>query len=171
MAQRIGDLEIAQDMEHHRRTWAVQRTGLALMALLLVMALTGALGGRGPLASRTLASAGDSLRLEYKRLARHQAPSQLKVHLAPGLAERADSTVRLRLDRGYVEEIHIERIDPEPESVLAGKEHVTYEFKVADPERRAMVIFNIRPTGTWSRRGRIGVEDGPSLPFSQFIFP
>jgi hypothetical protein len=171
MADRIGDLEIEHDMGYQRRAWAVQRIGLGMMLLLIAAAFTGVLGGRGPLASRTLASAGDSLRLEYKRFARHQAPSQLKVHFGPGLAEKSDSTVKLWLARDYVEQIDIERIDPEPESVRAGEERVTFEFKVSDPERPSIVTFNIRPTGPWSRKGSIGVEEGPSFPFSQFVFP
>ena len=65
--QRVGDLQINQDMEHHHTMWVIQRVGWVVMALLLLLALAGLLGN-GVVSHITAGEAGDALQLEWERL-------------------------------------------------------------------------------------------------------
>ena len=165
---RVGDLEIDQDLDFQRREWAAQRIGWGAMLLVVLGALAGVFG-RGPLAKAAAGDEGGPLRLEYERITRKRSPAALKVRLAPNLA--TDSTVRVWLDRNYVEGIELERVVPEPEHVETAGDRVVFVFRVADPAQPAEIIFHIQPERPWIQSGRIGLASGPPLAFSQFVFP
>ena len=167
---RIGDLDIDEDIEFQRRMWAFQRAGWVLMGLLVVAALLGALGGRGPLAGGEIGDDATGLRLEYRRLTRHGSPDRLVVHLAAGTAA-SDSTLSVWLDRSYLEGLEIRTVTPEPVEVRAADDRITYRFKLSDPARAATVTFLVEPIRSFARSGAIGSDRSPTHRFSQFVFP
>lgn len=75
MVKRIGDLDIAQDLEHQRREWVIERIGWAIMALILLAALAGLLGS-GPLSNARIDHPGSHLSAEYNRFERYQSPTK-----------------------------------------------------------------------------------------------
>ena len=81
--QRIGDLEIGQDVDFQCREWAAQRVAWVVAALILAAALLDLLGG-GRL-SRVTAEAGP-LRVKYFRFECKHAPTTLRIEAAPGSA-------------------------------------------------------------------------------------
>ncbi len=165
--ERVGDLEVSQNLDYQRRMWAVQRVGWALMALALLAALVG-LVGKGPLSD---ASAGDGgpLQVEYPRFARHRAPSTLEFRLAPGAAQ--GDQVRLWLDREYLARTEVQAVFPEPASVEAGPERMTYVFKLERPDEPATITFSLLHESSGPRQARVGLADRESLTFRQFIYP
>ena len=88
-----GGIDLADDISLQEKTWRVQRVGWAVMALLVAAGLAGVFA-RGPL-SRAEAQ-GQGLRLEYERFERYQAPSEIRVRLAPDAV--VDGSVALMLD-------------------------------------------------------------------------
>lgn len=81
--QRVGDLELDQDIDFQRRSWAVQRVGWGVMALVALAALLG-LFGPGPINNAITGSKEAPLWLEYKRFGRFQTSAMLlRVHLGP----------------------------------------------------------------------------------------
>lgn len=166
--QRVGDLEVHQDLEFQRRAWVVQRVGWAVMLLVVLAALLGAFG-RGPLAKAQAGARGDPVWMEYERFTRHASLGTLKVHLAAGVAQNGKA--RVWLDRKYIQGVKIEDINPEPESVEAGQEGLVYVFSLADPAQPTTVTFHVQYDGYGSRRGGVGLAGREPLRFSQFVFP
>lgn len=166
--ERVGDLEISQDLAHERREWAIERVGWVVMALLLLAALAG-LTGPGPLSRATAADNSSALRVEYNRFERYQSPVMLRVHLGPGAAP--DGKARLWLSRDYVENVELRHIDPEPESVEAASDRLVYTFNLPDPAQPTAVTYHLEPNEYGRRPVRIGLAGGPELQFSQFFYP
>ena len=165
---RVGAMEIDADLAFQRRDWRVERAGWVVM-LALVLAASAGLLGHGPLSDSRVQTAEGSLTVEFDRLTRHSAPTTLRVGIGAGTAR--DGYARLWFDRAYLSEMQIEAIVPEPESAATADDRFIYTFRVADPGRPAVVSFDLEPRATWLLRGRVGLENGPSLDFGQFIFP
>ena len=167
--QRVGEIELDENAEFQKREWLVQRVGWAVMGLIVLAALLG-LFGRGPLARAVVGGEGDPLRVEYDRFTRHASPTTLKIRLTPGVADE-DGTIRLWLDREYMQAVQVEEISPEPESMEAGEDGIVYVFRVADAERSTRVTFRIQPSGYGLLSGGVGLVGQFRLRFRQFVFP
>ncbi|HEX3159523.1 MAG TPA: hypothetical protein VHQ45_13460 [Gemmatimonadaceae bacterium] len=164
----VGELQIDQDLDFQRREWRVQRLGWWVMGLVLVLALGGAFG-RGPLAHATLGTPGGPLRVEYDRLARHGAKSELRLHLGP--AAVSDGVARVWLDREWVDGADVEDIQPVPERVIVAGDRLVYEFQVGSATAASVIRFALRPDAMWRRELRVGLTDGPTLAATQFVYP
>ena len=163
-----GDLELEEDLDFERRSWIIERIGWAVMVAVAFAALAGLLGP-GPLSDTTAGAQGGRLRLEYPRFGRSGAPSILRVHLGPNTNQQ--EVVRVWLSRDYLEDIHIQGISPPPERVEAGPEQLTYVFLVSEPSRPTAVTFSVKPGRFGRQRGCMGLANGPTLCFGQFIYP
>ena len=161
-------LQIDEDRAHQRLEWRIERVGWAVMAAL---ALAGVLGllGNGPL-GRAHAEGG-GLALDYDRLQRAKAPTEYRFHVDPALAR--DGTLRLRFSDALLEEVEIETIVPEPDSVRAGPGFTEYAFAVArgDRDRAARIALHYRPTTFGPVRGRVWTEGAPPLDVAHFVYP
>jgi hypothetical protein len=166
--QRIGDLEIEQDIVFQRREWSAQRAGWALMALTILAALAGLLG-HGPLSSATAGSQNDPIWIEHERFERWQAPAQLRLHL--GTNSAVDGQARVWLSRDYVEQIQIEQVTPQPDRVEAGPDRITYVFDIGDTSPPAAITFYVKPQTIGRLAGRAGLADSQPVSFSQFVYP
>ena len=164
----VGDLEVHQDLPHERLEWKIERVGWVVLLLVLLGALAGLLGP-GPLSRATAGQEDSALRVQYNRLARHQAPEILGVRIAPA-ADR-DGQVRLWLSAEYVHSIELHHIDPEPEHVEAGPKRFTYTFNFSDAQSPTTVKFHFEPNTFGRLPVAIGLDEGPQLDFTQFIYP
>ena len=166
--QRVGDLEIQQDLEFQQREWRMQRIGWVIIALLLLATVLGLLGS-GFLSQATAGASGDPLWLEFERFAHLQAPTTVKAHV--GANAGAEDEVRLWLNRPYLERVEIQSISPEPDSVEATAGRLIYVFKVAEPNQPIEVDFYLQPTDFGRLEGQIGLDEGPSLNFNHLVYP
>lgn len=165
--QRTKSLDIAQDLQFQQRSWAVQRAGWAMMGLLIAAALLGLLGP-GPLSKKTVGNKGDLLSLEYQRFGRFQSPEQLKIYLGPEAVR--DGQAQVWLNRGYLKNVQVERIVPEPQQVEAGPDRLTYVFKMSPSNQPTEITFYLQPDHIGPKSGQIGLVDA-RLSFSQFTYP
>ena len=159
----VGDLQVDQDLAHARSTWRFQRFGWGLMALIALAALAG-LFGDGPLAKAQASSPG--LQLDYDRFARHGAATELRLQLHPTQAE-----ARVWVERSFIEGHEIHGITPEPDRMTTAGDSLWLTFTVATPSRPMTILFDLQPIAMWQRHGSIGTEAGPSLEFTQFVYP
>jgi len=166
--QRIGDLELPQDLDFQRRSWIAQRIGWAIMALVLLAGLAGLLGN-GPLSIATAGGPGSPLEVEYGRFARHSGPTQMEIRLQP-TAMQGD-TARVWLDREYLRGIQVERVIPEPESVEVTADRAVYVFKVNQSDQPASITFYITPDLIGTHTVRVGIDNGETLTFRQIVYP
>ncbi len=164
--QRVGDLEIGQDVDFQRREWAVQRVAWVVAALILAAALLGLLGA-GPL-SRVTGEASP-LRVEYFRFERKHAPTRLRIEAAPGSAQ--EGQLRLWMDRNYVAGVEIQQIEPEPEQVMVAGNRMEFTFQVADPGQPSEVVIPMQHDAWGIKTARVGLVDGPELAFKQLVYP
>jgi hypothetical protein len=164
----MHDLEIDQDLEFQRRSWAVQRVGWGVMALCLILALAGILGS-GPLSRQDVALPG-LLRVEYQRFTRYQTPETLTVRLEPPATRAAE--VRLWLDREHFESAKIETITPPPVRVESAGDRLVYVFPMSRPGEPATITFMMQSERLGPTAGRIGLAGvGAFAPFRQFVYP
>jgi len=166
--QKIGDLEINQDLNFERRSWKVERVAWAIAALVLLAALLGFLGP-GPLGKVTAASPDKSISLDYYRMERHQAPAEWRLQIDGKLAKQGE--LRLWVHRRLVEVTGTLQIDPAPESVEIQDERFVYAFKAVKPPPIIKVFFRFEPNKIGKTLARLGVVDGPAVEFSQFYLP
>lgn len=163
---RVGDLEIEQDLEFERRSWRAER---AMWGGLVLFLLAGAAGllGNGPLSGTTLSRG--AFAFEYGRFVRYGANAELEFKLAPG-AMQGDK-VRVWLDRQYRDRIGVRAIEPVPDSVEAAPDRYIYVFKLHQPGAAAGFLFEITPNVAGINHGRAGIEGGPEVQFRQIVWP
>jgi hypothetical protein len=166
--RRVGDLEISQDLNSQRRSWAVQRFGWVMLALLILAACLG-LFGPGPLSRAMAGQQDDPLWAEYHRFWRLKSPMSLRLHLGPQAARSGQA--RVWLSRSYLEAMSVQHVTPPPQHVEAGSDRLTYVFTLSSPERPTTVTFNIEPETPGSISGQVGLENGQTVSFRHFIYP
>lgn len=163
-----GDLELDQDLDFERRNWTVERVAWVIMAIVGLAALAG-LFGPGPLSKTSIGEQGEPLWLEYSRFGRFKAPLTLRVHVGPNTGQQ--SPMRIWLSREYLEAVQIEQISPQPGQVEAGPEQLTYVFPRSEPQRSTAISFALKAEQIGRQRGCVGLTNGPTLCFRQFIYP
>jgi hypothetical protein len=166
--ERVGDLEISQDLQFQQREWKVETVGWIIMALLLIAALLGLLGS-GPLSSQTAGERDSDLWVEYNRFTRYQAPESLKVHVRP--VGGSDGQARLWLNREFANKVELNDIEPEPERVEAWPDRLVYVFNLPEPGQVSTLIFHYEADEFGPTPVHLGLEGGPELNFNQFYFP
>lgn len=166
--QRVGDLEIDQDLRFQRRDWRAQRIGRTLLLLVIVGALFGAFG-RGVLSHGRAASADGRLEVEYERIVRHGANARVVLRVRG--AAPADSSVEVWLDAAYASGLTVEHMTPEPELARTAADRLVYRFRLEKPTAHAEVVVHTVPVTIWRRRGAIGIVDGPTVQFVQLVLP
>ncbi len=164
-----GDLEVAEDMSFQRREWAFQRVAWLVVAGLLAASLVGVLGGTGLFASAKITTA-EGVTFEYDRFARHHADTTFALEVPPSLVR--DGKVVVWFGTDYLDGLNIESDPiPEPQSSEIAGDRVIYTFAVADPSQPVRIEFTAEPDAKWARDGVVGLEPGPVIRFSQFVYP
>jgi hypothetical protein len=164
--QHVGTLQIDQDLVFQNRTWKVQRIAWAVLGLAILAGLLGVFGTG--VASHATAGGAGALLLEYERFECWGAPAKLRLHLEP--SAEAGGAARVWLGTEYIEDLRIEAITPEPESVEADRDRLIYTFRVAQGQP-ALVTFYFSPERAGLLTGQAGVVGGQALRFRQFIYP
>jgi len=168
LIQRIGDIEIAEDLDAQRHHWIAERVGWTVIALVIPAAVLG-LFGPGLLNRASVANADARLRLEYGHFGRYRAPTTLRLHLGPNAT--SGTKVGVWVDRNFIERVEVQTIIPPPDSAELGADRVTYVFRISDASRPAAITFYLEPERVGALAGRIGLENKPPLHFEQFIYP
>ncbi len=162
---RDGALEIDQAPRFTRGEWRVQRAGWIVMFVVLVLAVTGAFGGAGPLAGAT-ASTAQGLWVQYDRITRHHGNSELVVRVPA--AAVSDGEVRLTVNREWLHGQRVESITPEPSDTIASGDSLTYVFP---GDGATEVRFSLRPETRGIGALRINVPDAGEIARRQFVYP
>lgn len=164
--KQIGSLQLAEDAAFQRKDWAAERVSWALIALVVLAAVIGLLGGGGPAASATLADDASGVTLEYDRFTRIQRPTSLTLHAR---ARPGESGVPLFISNDYLRGVAVSGVTPEPEQVRAVENGLEFVFN-AEPGARIAVRFELEAHRPGMHRGRAGRADRP-LSFTQFSYP
>jgi hypothetical protein len=155
------------DPKERRRTIIARRVGVFVFTLFLVAALFG-LVGKGPLSKVKAASEDGGLKVEHLRFIRYQGPTDLKIYVAA--AATAHGIFSLQLSRTFVDEVEIERIEPEPESTTAGPLYVTYLVR-AETNKATEVKVRFSADHFGRVRYSVGLAGGATVPLQHFAYP
>ena len=163
--QRPGlDLEIDDRTQH--REFRIQRFAWVVLALVLLATLAG-LTGDGPLANAHAERGG--VRLEWARIVRAKAETQLRLQAPATLAR--DGLLAVRLNRRWAEDMDIESVQPEAERVSTGDDFVEYLFAVPPGATTTSATFTVRPQGLGRRELTVAAADAPTFNVRQFVLP
>ncbi|HOB74326.1 MAG TPA: hypothetical protein PKG54_07350 [Phycisphaerae bacterium] len=165
--ERIGDLDIDQDLSFQQRMWMIQRVGWVLMVLVLIAILLG-LAGAGPLGRASTSAADGAITVKYDRFWRYSRPTKLQVRFDA----RPDSEgfARIWVDRQYLTQLILQGVVPEPSRVELSEDRLTYALPVA-AAGTTTVEFQIQPDAWGRLNGRMGIPAGAEVAFRQFIYP
>jgi hypothetical protein len=164
-----GEAEISDDLGFQRRAWIAERIGWVVIAIVLVAGGLGLLGSTGPLNRASAGEAGGALQVEYARLTRHSAPTELQMTVAAS-ADAADE-VRIAISADYLAAVQVREVQPEPEHVELAANELVYVFPIAERGEPLAITFETEPRGYWLHRGSIRLADGDTLRITQFVYP
>jgi hypothetical protein len=163
---RVGSLEIEQDLAYQRWEWVFERVAWVALALAVLAALLGLLGGGGPLSSATAETPDGSLTLRHERYPRNHAATVLKLAANPS----REGELRLWFDRDYLDAFEVQTVTPPPDRVELGRDRVVFVFR-SGGDGPVRVTLHLEPQRLGRVAGRLGVDGGEALSFSQFVYP
>lgn len=164
----IEDLETAKLLDFQRRSWHVERIAFGVMVLIILLALLGVLGGRGPLSYATAGADGDALRIDYQRFTHVLEPTTLDVTVRP---VSGSDTVQLMFSAAYLDQVDIESIRPEPDKSYGSENGAVFIFSVPPSASTAQIEFELQPNVFGRIEAQISLEGGPSLSIQQIVYP
>ena len=157
----------AADPGERRRARVVHLIGVTSFLLVLFAALAGLLG-KGPLSKVRSGSVQTGLQIEYFRFIHYQGPVDLKI--AVGADSTTNGTLRLQLSKAFVEQVEIQRIEPEPEAATTGPAYFTYIIRT-ETNMPAQVTVRFVSNHFGRLAYEVGLTDGPTLKLQHFAFP
>lgn len=165
--KRSGELQLAA-VDAADEHFGLQRIAWAVMAALVLLALAGAFGG-GWLAQAQVAAADGSLTLDYDRVLRADAPTQLRLTLSRSAS--AGEIAELTLPSGYLEQIQVDAIVPPPLRARSGPDGITYAFGIASDGAPVAVVLSVTPRRAGLVHPSVALAGGPPVAFRQLILP
>jgi hypothetical protein len=153
-------LEIDEDVAFQRKEWLAQRLGVALLFVFVLGALLGVTGMGGPLSHQVAGEPDGPVQLEYDRFVRRGGIATIKVRL-----NGISGSPRLWISSQYIDHVHIESIDPRPDSVSI--EHNRHVYTVPTKSPQATITLQVKHETFGRLEGEIGIADSLSFRFSQ----
>jgi hypothetical protein len=164
--EKVGNLEIEQDLDFQQKEWQFERWGWILMAAAVLAGLLG-LFGQGPI-SNTVGENGP-IQVQYEQFERLLAPAQYKIQIGPEGIQNGEA--HLHVDQSLIDAYTVQSIVPQPDRVELSPDHQTYIFPVPQADKAVAIDFYLQSNRLGAVIGNIGVENGQMVPLSQFIYP
>ncbi|HSX71187.1 MAG TPA: hypothetical protein VLF16_09650 [Pseudomonas sp.] len=155
---------VHENMPLQRMAWRMERLGWYCLVLLAVLALAG-LFSKGPLSTATVASADNSLRLEYQRFARNGAQSQLMID-ARGAGESLDIVLAGELLDGF----SIESMQPQPQQSTSHPGNGLRLRMATNEQGQVRVRIQLKAGGVGPFASTLSLAD-QQVELRQFIYP
>jgi hypothetical protein len=161
----MTELDTADSLRFQRRAWAFERVGWVAMALFLVCATAGVLG-RGPFSHAQGRSHDGMLSVDYERVVRRSAPSDLRLMID---VPRPNPCV-VRLSRAYVDQAGVEQIVPPAQSIQSAGDELLYRFPTTadDGPLTIQIRMSMRAAGIVNGSIRVGDE---AVGIRQIVLP
>lgn len=159
-------LQLDEHLAFQQRMFVVRCIGMLLLAACMLAALTGLLGGNGPLAQGQVANGSGEVR--YPRFTRYQMPTRYEFEVDTA-AVGAD-TFDIVFEGDHAREFSFEEFLPEPDSVAAADDRVRYTFKV-EPGVRQLVVLQGQPESMGRLSGTAAIAGGAPMRIDSFVYP
>jgi hypothetical protein len=168
MARREEKFEVDEDSNFQRLEWKVEHIAWVVWLLIIAAALAGLLGP-GPLSGTRAASAGGELEVEFNRIERRKADSELTFRIAPSSVR--EGALRLWTAADFLDKVDIRGIQPEPREVVHAGGRISFVFSAENTGATAVIRFHVQASKTGWGRHVFGVEGGPEVAVTRFILP
>jgi hypothetical protein len=162
-----NQLQVDEDLAYQQTEWRTERVGWVIWIAAVAAAFAGLLGP-GPYSSTEFRSSDQQLVIEYNRIARRRADSEIQIRVAPTAAQQ--DHIRLYLSANFLLNETIEGIQPQPREVVHDRERVEYVFPISNAET-VVITFRVQPGRLGRHDYTFGVESGPSVRLWRFILP
>jgi len=186
----INGIQIDQDMKLQRKVWKFQRIGIICLVLFLVIAALGGFGS-GPLSHAKGGGIEHGARIAYNRIMRYQSPDKLSfervvVDRRPAQQKNAavkttelGEEMRIWIERDYLDNVRIERIEPQPVSTEIDEDRLIYRFAARRKLNSAgqfepvpgKVVFHLQANKPGRLQGKAGINEGKPIEFTQLVMP
>lgn len=159
--------DIRQNLSMQRTMWTAQWVTWGILAVLVILTLLGFFGGAGPLSDKT--AANQTVAVDYEAFTRRSAPTQLTITVK----HPADGVATLLVQQQLLENYQIQHISPQPDSVSASGDMVTYMFNVPPGATTSQIDFSLQTdrltVGNVS--GFIGTDPDQLVKITQVVYP
>lgn len=152
----------------HDKSWLFSVLGQIAIGVLVIAAIVGLLGG-GLISNVTRKSSGSDVEVTYPRFTRHFSPTDIEVRVQRSTEQ--SNLVSLELSQSLIENLQIDAISPEPESVMAVEGSVQYTFEISEESNYARVIFHVLAQDIGVTSGEIRLENGDAVGIRQLVLP
>jgi hypothetical protein len=170
VANETDGIKIIEDnFAFQEKSWAFQRISWVILTLLLVAGALGLFGDMGPLANGRASTPDGQLQVEYKQFLQYLSPVHVRIHVDP--PETSGDTVRLWIDREYVDAFTLQDMSPQPDRVEVAADRLIYEFPVTEPGQPISITMSMRYMQAGRLSARLGLEDGETVEFWQLVYP
>lgn len=166
--ERVGDLEINENLAFQRREWTVERIGWLSLGVVILLAVAG-LFGHGPISWTSASTDDGSLKVDFERFGRRGGTQDLVITAASSAADSGQWQIDMSL--AYSKTMDVDSITPQPESVESVAGGIRYTFTQPEPGVDLEATFSVTPDGIANTSGEIGLAEGPSVRISHFLFP
>lgn len=160
-------LEIEEDLPTQRRIWRFERFGWAALGLFVGAGLLGVFGD-GPLSRSEAALPSGALAIRYERFIHNDTQTTLDLRAT---VAQPDGWRWISISADYAGQVRIERVMPEPERTVVSDKAVRLGFDPGQAGERGIVTIVLTPTRAGILRAEISVGDGPSVSFTQLVYP
>lgn len=164
---RQAGLEIDEDLPMQRQIWRFERVGWAALTLFVLAGLLGTFGG-GTLSQAELSDASRRLTVRFERFARADAPTKVEIRM---VAAQQSPVLWIDLSKDYFDASSIDSIVPEPELTVVTGNTIRFGFDPHKTGYGGMILITLKPAQIGRVRGSLGVVGGPTLKFTQIIYP
>lgn len=166
--ERIGDLEINEDISFQEREWTAERVGWGAIFLVILLALLG-LFGNGPFSWTSSSSDDGDLDVSFERFGRRGGGQALTVRADASAA--SDGAWQIDISQDYLGAVRIDAITPQPDKVEVVPGGARYTFLQGDGGADLEVELSLTPTTLWGASGHVGLAGREPVTVRHFFFP
>lgn len=160
-------LDLDDEIEFQHRSWRFQRWGRLGVLLFVIAAAVGFFGG-GLIGDQVARDPTNQLEVTHPRFARHDSAYDIRITIDRALVR--DNRVAFRIDHSLLENLIVEGLLPEPDSVEQRDDGVVFNFK-SDASGALRIDGYFRTRGYGASRGKLDVVGGPTVELRHFIYP
>ncbi|MDG9925668.1 MULTISPECIES: hypothetical protein [unclassified Pseudomonas] len=156
---------VRENMPLQLRVWRLERLGWCCLLAVVLLALAGVFG-KGPLSTAKASSADGRLQVEYQRIARNGAHSELLIHVQ----KAGERQLEIDLSGDLFDGVSIEAIEPQPLRSATSDGSGQRLLAAADGQGRVRLRLHLRAEGV----GRYGarIDSGTQhVALRQLILP
>lgn len=143
-----------------------RRYGFFLL-LLIVIAALGGLFSKGWFSHMERTTADGGLTLEYERFGRLMSDTEMKIVVRAG----SSKAVTVVLSGDFMDTFQIATLQPQPDRMQARDNQLLLSWQRDTLPADRTIWLGVQALQWGTSHSTVSVEQGPSLPFWQFIYP